>query len=323
MISNRNFFAELAAKQAQRVAKAQSAGIEKGNQPFSSEIGGDLITEGQSKILENFAPEEKEKPIKEHEISVVPINQIQNVVSIPDYDPSESLHPVICRTEKGYFCVDDFYKVEAARQAGRAEIKCEVFVLSEHSDIDLMLRKTARRIMAAGGRAPFSQMALNVRACFERLMATENYAHFGQGGGRLTKEFHDNKQSDIRLVLASRFGRSISTISSYLSATEYLNQEVKDQLFAGKVAKAFFDDIRTEKSDLISNLKFKKVPVTKIIEEVSAATKKWYQEDLDFWRDLEKDPEEDSPSVKGGETQGSVLVGGRQLPGSLRSRMLP
>jgi len=171
----------------------------------------------QSRNINILAPDQDE-PIRviAHEIEMLQIDQIKFVEGIGDYPESKSLHPFVCRTELGYFCIDDACKIAIAAAMGLLEIKCEVEHLSLHSDLDLQIRKATHRIMPTAGRAPFYPTAVNIRKCFESLLITsENLVIFGQGGDRLSVKFLSDRQNDGRLILRSRCGRGPESINAY------------------------------------------------------------------------------------------------------------
>jgi len=237
-----------------------------------------LGNNAQSEKINSFAPV-KEEPIivTAHEIEVLQIDQIKFIDAIGDYPESLNLHPVACRTEFGEFCVDDACKIFKTKDLGLTEIKSEVFTLSRHSDLDLNIRKATRRIMPTPGRAPFYQIAVNVRKCFELLIATsESLVIFGQGGDRISDKFIGDRQNDGRLILQLRCGRSRDSVNSYLSATEYIISEVQEYLYQEEATKSFCDLIRKEKSHLVNTLQSQRLAKDVISAQVSSAVRGWF-----------------------------------------------
>lgn len=243
-----------------------------------SEVGGTT----PSRTPKGFAPKQKDKePIQiiGHEIIELLIDQIQYISSIMDYEPSQALHTCIYRTKLGDFCGDDAQKIEAARNSGLRTIKSEVFILSGHSETDLKLRKAARRIAPSSGRAPFFQLGVNIRTCFDSLLSTtEGLAIFGKGGDRISKKFTGDRENDARVILQSMCGRDRDTINGYLNATEYLDLETQKFLFENKATKAFYETTRKQKTLLINNAISQKLTKEKITEEVSSAIRQWFNE---------------------------------------------
>lgn len=240
----------------------------------------DLVIEGSgnkvlSKNINNFG----QAPIivTAHEIEVLQIDQIKFIDAIGDYPESTNLHPCACRTDLGISCIDDACKISKAQDLGLTEIKCEVFTLSRHSDLDLKIRKATRRIMPTPGRAPFYQIAVNIRKCFELLIATsESLVIFGRGGDRLSDKFIGDRQNDGRLILQSRCGRGRDSVNSYLSVTEFIIFEVQEFLYQEKATKFFCDFIRKEKSNLVNILQSQRLAKDTIATEVSSAVRGWY-----------------------------------------------
>jgi len=232
----------------------------------------------QSKNINSFAPTQEEPIIViAHEIEVLQIDQISFIEEIGDYPESQNLHPAACRTELGVSCIDDASKIFKAKDLGLTEIKCEVFTLSKHSELDLKIRKATRRIMPTPGRAPFYQIAVNIRKCFESLIATsESLVIFGQGGDRLSDKFIGDRQNDGRLILQSRCGRSRDSVNSYLSATEFIISQLQEFLYQEKATKSFCDLIRKEKSHLVNTLQSQRLAKDVISAQVSSAVRGWF-----------------------------------------------
>jgi hypothetical protein len=126
------------------------------------------------------------------------------------------------------------------------------------------------------------EIVRNTRRLFTMLMEShEPPTVFSHGGARRGVAYTDNKEDNIRVLLAERLGKSKTTINKYLCHSEYLNDETLAALFEKSMGKDFFEKAQVQKRILVKNLKSAGRPDREVIEAVSCRMVSWatdYQE---------------------------------------------
>jgi hypothetical protein len=100
--------------------------------------------------------------------------------------------------------------------------------------------------------------------------STEDPVVFSHGGARRGNSFADCPENNIRLVLAERLGKSITTINKYLNHGEFLSEAARQTLISAGVKKGFFEAIQKDKQQLIDDLKSEQKSHDEIVNAVSA-----------------------------------------------------
>lgn len=213
-------------------------------------------------------------------IEELEIAEIEHFTGIPDFaEATRSLNPIIVKSSTSCHCIDGWELIEKVRSHGKSRITCFVFHILEYSETELGIRKVAIRTMPPGGRCTYTELIRNARRLFEMLAASsENPVVFGHGGARKGSNYTDNKDDNIRRVLADRLGKSVTTINKYLSFGKYIDDETKGILVESKAEKSFFESAQVNKRILTKNLRDDGESDDAITSKVSEKMLSWLQE---------------------------------------------
>ncbi|MEJ2285941.1 MAG: hypothetical protein P8X85_20390, partial [Desulfobacterales bacterium] len=167
-------------------------------------------------------------------------------------------------------CIDGWDKVESALIQNQPTLTCHVFYLPEYCETEIAIRKVAIRTMPQGGTCSYAELVRNAGILFKMLMASiENPVVFSHGGSRRGASYADNKENNIRTLLASRLGKSPITINKYLNHGEFINDETMQELINADAEKGFFEANQFHKRSLIDRLKTDQIPDDDITDTVS------------------------------------------------------
>jgi len=231
---------------------------------------------------------------------------------IPDYkDKTKSLLPVIVETPSSFHCIDGWELIEESMTKNESEVKCHIYTLSHISEIELAIRKVVIRTLPKGGCATYPERVRNVSLLLHFLTESkENPLIYSHGGARRGEDFVNNREENIRMVLADRLGRAVKTISKYLNHAEYLDEKTFNHLIELEADKKFFEKAQKIKIIIIKNLKHQGESEESITNTVSDAMRKMFEEylktgsikieeeDNDTQEELVKDrPKQDLPKV--------------------------
>lgn len=211
------------------------------------------------------------------EIVELPIESIQPCPLIPDFrDPTESTLPIIVLTPAGYFCIDGFDLIELTKASGRPAVRCHVYHIKEHSDTELAIRKVEIRTKPQGGNCSFAELVRNTRLLEQIILKeTENPIVFSHGGARRGKNFTNDKDNDLREILAERLGKKRTTINQYLNLGNNLNLDALNSMSEANTGKAFFEGVQCKKRDLIDRLENDGMTSEAITDSVSSKMLEW------------------------------------------------
>ena len=107
-----------------------------------------------------------------------------------------------------------------------------------------------------GALAHIQSWSRNAGIIFKMMMAsTDNPIVFSHGGSRRGPSYTLNKENNIRILLAKRLGKSVSTINKYLNHSEFLKSEAMQALVSAEIGKEFFEAIQPYKRKVIASLK--------------------------------------------------------------------
>jgi hypothetical protein len=101
------------------------------------------------------------------------------------------------------------------------------------------------------------------------MTSSDNPVVFSHGGSRRGASYADNKENNIRTLLANRLGKSPVTINKYLNHGEFINDETMQELITADVEKGFFEANQVHKRSLIDRLKADQIPDADITDTVS------------------------------------------------------
>jgi hypothetical protein len=206
--------------------------------------------------------------------------EIQAFQIIPDYDSSTvSPYPVIVKSPTSCHCVDGWDKVESSIAQNQSTLTCHVFYIPEFSETEIAIRKVAIRTMPLGGICSYTELVRNVSILFNMFLASaENPVVFFHGGARRGVNYTENKKNNVRILLANRLGKSVTTINKYLQHGKNLSEEVLQTLIRADVQKGFFEAIQKDKQRLIDDLKAEKKSKVEIFNAVSDRVISWFEE---------------------------------------------
>jgi hypothetical protein len=235
---------------------------------------------------------------------------IQPIAIIPDYlEPTSSLNPIVVKAPAGCYCIEGWQMIQEAIGSGRSPITSHVFHVQEISENELAIRKAAMRMLPQGGKASYAEIMRNARILFNLLASSmENPIIYSHGGVRKGAAFPENREENIRLVLAERLGKSVTTISKYLNHAEYLTDEAISALVQAGEDKEFFEDTQIVKRKLLTNLKSSGTTEDEISTQVSEAMLRMHQNEAEietYKKTLFYAPEEDKPA---GQSPGTTTL---------------
>ena len=208
------------------------------------------------------------------------IQEIQSFQHIPDYTaPTISPLPIVVISPKLCSCIDGWDLIQKVKSAGHSKIDCYAFYIPEHFETEIAIRKVAIRTMPQGGTCSYSELVRNARILFYMLMASaENPVVFSHGGARRGVNYTDNREENIRELLAERLGKSKTTINKYLSHGEYLIDYSLNTLIESNEGKAFFEEAQKNKRILIKDILSEGKSEEIIAETVSQNMLSWLEE---------------------------------------------
>ena len=229
----------------------------------------DLITDQRS--INQNPHRSHEKDVQNH-YKELSITEIQTIDSIVDYQEKTTCpHPLILHSPQGYYCIEGHDLIKLAKTEGHKIIRCHIEEVSEVSEIELAIRKTAIRMVPAGGISSYAENVRNIRTLFDMLAAlSDNPLIYSHGGNRRGAEFSENAGDNIRELIAERLGRSKTTINTYLSYSEYLTDETVAELAASKMTRTFFEKARSGKQKAIRELENSSYERNDITSQVSS-----------------------------------------------------
>jgi hypothetical protein len=108
--------------------------------------------------------------------------------------------------------------------------------------------------------------------------SSESPVVFSHGGARRGDSYKNRKENNIRLVLAERLGKSVTTINKYLNHGEFLSEAALQTLINAGVKKGFFEAIQKDKQQLIDDLKSDQKSHDEIVNAVSARVLSWLEQ---------------------------------------------
>jgi len=217
------------------------------------------------------------------EVAELPIELIKICPIIPDYrDPTESIHPIILHTSKGYHCIDGWHYIEQAQSEGQSRIRCHIYHITHHSDTELAIRKAAIRVMPQGGKCCYAELVRNTHRLYQVLQDTQDTSDglvlFTHGGARRGIDFSDSRDNNIRAVLANRLGKSQTTINKYLQHGDGLTDAAMEELIDFDANKKFFEAIQAPKHSLVATQKAGQKDPVAIAEAISNQVMQWLAE---------------------------------------------
>jgi len=153
------------------------------------------------------------------ELTIASIRPCRN---IPDYrDLTESPLPIVVQSPDVCHCIDGWNLIEKAQADKRSSVRCHVFKIDRHSEIELAIRKVAIRTKPAGGTCSYAELVRNTCRLFTILCeSTDDPVVFSHGGNRRSADFTGKRENNIRSVLSERLGKSQTTINKYLQHGE-------------------------------------------------------------------------------------------------------
>lgn len=183
--------------------------------------------------------------------------ELEHFIDIPDYlEPTKLAYPLVVESSAGAFCLEGWALVERVKSEGKMRLPCHIHRIRDHSAIELALRKVSMRTAPQGGKAMYSELVRNTQFLLKILsQCLEDPIIFSHGGARKGEKFSTNREENLRLVLAERLGKSVTTISKYVNHGEYLDEETLQKLVVLKAEKSFYEAAQTRKRVIIKNLR--------------------------------------------------------------------
>ena len=208
------------------------------------------------------------------EIAELPIASIRPCRNIPDYrDLTESPLPIVVQSPDACHCIDRWNLIEQAQVKGISTVRCHVFSIERHSEIELAIRKVAIRTKPAGGTCSYAEFVRNTCRLFTILCeSADDPVVFSHGGNRRSADFTGKWENNIRSVLSERLGKSQTTINKYLQHGEYVSEDAFNELIDANAPKGFFEATQKEKQRYASELISQQTASNEIIRHVSAKT---------------------------------------------------
>lgn len=215
----------------------------------------------------------------EEKIEQVSIDQLTHYDGIDDFiEPSTSIRPIVIKTPNCCYVIEGYEHVEQAIKNNKKEMTCHTYHIPTDSESEIALRKATIRMASDRGFAHFSEIARNAKKLKAIFMETlENPISYSHGGKRKGISYNEkNREENVRMLLAERFGKSKSTINKYLNYTEHLNNETIEVLVQSKTTKKFYEAAASNKRRLIKNCAGQSE--AEITAQVSEKMLEWLQE---------------------------------------------
>jgi hypothetical protein len=236
----------------------------------------------------------------QEDVAELPVESIQPYLLIPDYrDPTESTLPIVIQSPAGCYCIDGWNFIEQAKTADQPAIRCYVFHVQDHSETELAIRKVAIRTKPQGGTCSYPELVRNARMLEQIILnEKENPIVFSHGGARRGGSFTNNREDDVREILAERLGKDRSTINKYLNHGEYLSEETMDEILTSGEGKKFFEEAQRNKRILIRNMRSDEKLEEEIMAQISKQMLSWlkeYQSTGEIRTDFGVEEEPESP----------------------------
>ena len=233
-------------------------------------------------------------------IAELATQEIQPFQIIPDYDSSTiSPYPIVVKSPTSCHCIDGWDKVELSNAQNQPTLTCHVFYIPEYSESEIAIRQVAIRTMPLGGTCAYVELVRNANILFNMLLtSSENPVVFSHGGARRGSAYMDNREDNIRALLAERLGKSLTTINKYLNHSEYLSEEKWDEILASGEGKKFFEEAQRNKRILIKNMKSVEKSDQEIMAQISEQMISWlkeYQSTGEIITDFGVEEEPESP----------------------------
>jgi hypothetical protein len=213
-------------------------------------------------------------------IAELDIQKIHPFQLVPDYTlPTKSPHPIVVISPTSCSCIDGWDLIQKAKTTDNTKIDCYAFYIPDHNQTEIAIQKVAIRTMPQGGTCSYSELVRNARILFYMLMdSADNPVVFSHGGARRGVNYTNNKEENIRELLAERLGKSKTTINKYLSHGEYLIDYSLNTLIESNEGKAFFEEAQKNKRILIKDLLSEGESEEIIAETVSQNVLSWLEE---------------------------------------------
>ena len=257
-------------------------------------------------VLDNQAPSPLETVSETFED--IDIGIIQHFTAIPDYkQPTDSRYPIVIKTPLGHFCIDGWNLLEEAKADGNTTIRCAVDELADHCEEELSIRKACLRTRPRGGIGSYAETVRNTK-CLEQILLASNrdLRIFRHGGARRGEAFTNNRQENVRHVIALRLGKSVSTVNQYLNHASFLSDETLNFLTEIGAGKEFFEEAQKNKRLEIMRMRNDRMSDVDITHQISNKVPEWHEEFREsgkikpLWTAEEIEPQETPPR----ETQG-------------------
>ena len=202
-------------------------------------------------------------------IAELDIRNIHPFHQIPDYTcPTISPNPIVVISPAACNCIDGWDLIQKGKSTGVSKIVCCTSYIPKHCEIEIAIRKVAVRTMPQAGTCSYAELVRNAGILFKMLVASKgNPTVFSHGGSRRGVGYAENKENNIRILLANRLGKSVTTISKYLNHGEFLNAEAINALIKAEAEKGFFEAAQQYKRKILADLKY----AHKSHAEISAA----------------------------------------------------
>jgi hypothetical protein len=225
--------------------------------------------------------ESKPVLISSKEYNCIKLEDITSYTGILDYiEPKPSAFPTIVKTPSHHFCIDGEYLIQEAIKEKESSILCHVVNINSESELEIAIQKATIRTISDEGKPHFAEMVRNCKKLLEIFLSTmENPVLYSHGGNRKGINYNPaNREDNIRVLLAERFGKSKSTIDKYINYGEYLDDVIMDSIIQSNVAKKYFEDAASNKRRLIKNLKSEEKDEEFISKKVSEYMAYWLEE---------------------------------------------
>ncbi|HOS46373.1 MAG TPA: hypothetical protein PLQ69_07840 [Paludibacter sp.] len=216
----------------------------------------------------------------------IAVAAIEDFDGIPDFiGETINPYPTVLNTSGRYICLDGSHILAEARRERKEKILCLIEVADNCPNEEIALRKVATRMLPSNGKCTYLETIRNTKELYKMLMDTrENLICFHHGGRRRGNEFINNREENVRLILATRLGKSPKTISKYLNHGEYLNDDAISALMAMIPDqtvipnKEFFEMAQSNKNKIKVDLKSEKVTENEISEQLSTYVLQMFDE---------------------------------------------
>ncbi len=208
----------------------------------------------------------------------VAANHIQQFELIPDNKTAtKSPYPKLVRTAAGYICVNGWNMVADALRIHQLRIRCRVKYLRDASQIDLAIIKTGIGFLKKDS-TNYAELAANLKRLLRLVEETTiTPMIFTYGCSRTAGQSDEGQERDFVALLAEFLKEKTSDIENYIHHTNYLPDELLNELVEKGTGKMFFLRLACRARTMKLRLQQQRIDPADIENQISLAVEQMTQ----------------------------------------------